>query len=338
MNLDLKIDEFGRTFIVEACDNHFGSLDLAKAFIDGAELIGAQYVKFQHHLRHEEMDETEEMSPNFSEPLHKFLDRCSLSLGNHKILIEYCNNKNIDYLCTPFSFKAFQELYFLGQRLFKIGSGEFQDLLFLSKLSSFEDCKFIFSTGMCTEEEIVSNVKYLKKNNFKFALMNCISEYPPKSNNPNFRYIEKLRLLFPDITIGQSDHSPSIGSTLGAITLGAEIIEKHVTLNNLLSGPDKDVSITFDEFERLIDLSKDISPNKYHKLITKNEEIVRKWAYRGLVASKDLDQGELINIDSLESKRPNKGIPSSSFRNTIGAKTKKRIMKGERIYWEDLIL
>ena len=75
----------------------------------------------------EEMDETEDMSSNFQEPLHTFLDRCSLSLEDHNQLIKYCINKNIDYLCTPFSFKAFEELYSLGQRLFKIGSGEFRD-------------------------------------------------------------------------------------------------------------------------------------------------------------------------------------------------------------------
>ena len=93
LEVDLKFNEQGRVFIVEACDNHFGSIDIAKSFVDGAETAGAQYIKFQHHLRREEMDETNQMSENFSEPLHEFLDRCSLTLNHHKILIEYCKNK-----------------------------------------------------------------------------------------------------------------------------------------------------------------------------------------------------------------------------------------------------
>tara|TARA_B100001250_G_C19810206_1_gene795362 strand:+ start:2695 stop:3714 length:1020 start_codon:yes stop_codon:yes gene_type:complete len=336
MGFELKQDSFDRTFIVEACDNHFGSLDSAKAFVDGADRVGAQYIKFQHHITYEEMDKTEDMSSNFLEPLHIFLDRCALTLNDHIYLIKYCRDKNVDYLVTPFSFQAFLELYSLGVRLFKIGSGEFQDLLFLSKLSDYKDCFFIFSTGMCAEHEIIDLVDFLNLYQFNFSLMNCVSEYPPELGNPNFRYISRLKKLFPNLLIGQSDHSPSIGSSLAAITLGASIIEKHVTLNPLLSGPDKDVSITFESFRELIDLSKDISPKDFSKSVSSKELNVRKWAYRGIVASCDIQKGDTLDLDKLTSKRPSNGIPSNEFSKLIGCKTNRMILKGQRLCWDDV--
>jgi N,N'-diacetyllegionaminate synthase len=336
--MNLKKDHFSRTFIAEAGDNHFGSVDVAKAYISAAENCNIHYIKFQHHIRKSEMDETDEMSANFSEPLHLFLDRCALTIEDHVELFDYCKDKNVDYLCTPFSFDAFKELYNIGQRLFKIGSGEFQDLLYLKKLSEYTDCSFIFSTGMCTEDEIVDTVNFLKLNNVKFSLMGCVSEYPPKIGNPGFRYIERLNYLFSDVLIGYSDHSSSIGSSLGALTLGARIIEKHVTLSEFLSGPDKEVSVKFSDFKQLIELSNDISIHNYNKNISNTESTVRKWAYRGICAGMDIKKGELISIEMITSKRPSDGIPSKNFESILGKKMNKDILQGARISLDDVKL
>lgn len=333
--MKLLSDCHSRTFIAEACDNHFGSIDVAKAYIDAADEIGAHYIKFQHHLRHEEMDETNDMSDNFAEPLHKFLDRCALTLEDHRELMAYCKSKRVSYLCTPFSFAAMQELYALGNRLFKIGSGEFQDYLYLRKLADYKDCSFILSTGMCSSKEIQGTYEFLMGLGLDFALLNCVSEYPPKIGDPSFRFVGTMKKVFDEVPIGHSDHSPSIGSALGAITLGATIIEKHVTLSSYLSGPDKDVSITFDDFAALITLSEDIGPVEGEKSVSIAEEKVRSWAYRGLCYSRDIKVGQIITLSDITSKRPSKGIPSKDYSSVVGKVANYDLIAGDRASYKD---
>ena len=334
--MNLITDNFGRTFIAEACDNHFGSLDVARAYVDAAEAVGAQYIKFQHHIRTEEMDETAEMSDNFSEPLHVFLDRCALSLADHKALIDYCKDKQVEYLCTPFSYAAFEELYALGNRTFKIGSGEFQDYLYLKKLANFSDCQFVFSTGMCTFEEVAETVEFLRRNGIDFALMNCVSEYPPRIGDPCFRNVEKMLNEFEGVLVGHSCHSPSIGAALGAVTMGAKIIEKHVTLSGYFKGPDKDVSVSMEDFGQLIELSKDIAPESVQKTVSESEKVVRNWAYRGLCYARDICSGEVLTLDNLTSKRPALGIPSKQFEDVIGRKVSHDVARGSRVSFNHL--
>jgi len=192
----------------------------------------------------------------------------------------------------------------------------------------------LLSTGMCSEEEISEVVSHLETRNLSFGLMNCVSEYPPKIGNPNYKYVKYLKKKFNNLDIGHSDHSPSIGSSLAAITIGASIIEKHVTLNSCFKGPDSDVSITFDDYELMIKLSEDISNQNYLKGISNKELKVRSWAYRGLVANLDLKTGDKININSITSKRPSLGIPSNQYLKILGKKINTNIKKGVRLKWE----
>ena len=324
--------------IAEACDNHFGSLDNAKLMVRLAKKNGADIIKFQHHIPDEEMLPIVPKSKNFKLSLYKFLKKYALKLKDHEILKKYCKKNNITYLCTPFSYKAAKELNELGVSFFKVGSGEFTDLMFIEKLLKFNK-PIIFSTGMSSVNEINFMYRYLKKNKFKnqqIAFMNCTSEYPPRINDINLKFILQMQKNYSDFIIGHSDHTNSIYTSLSAASLGARIIEKHVYLDDLNFGPDRDVSISFKQLNQLSNglniIEKALGRNK--KIYPKEQKI-RSWARRSLVSLRDLFPGEKITKKDFFSKRPGIGIPSKDYKKIIGKKVKKKINKNSLIRFTD---
>ena len=177
--------------IAEGCDNHFGKLKNAKKIVLNAKKSNADVVKFQHHIPDEEMLKNVPKSSNFDISLYDFLKKYSLSINDHLNLKNYCKKVGIKYLCTPFSYKAAQELNDIGVDWFKLGSGEFLDTPFIEKIIKFNK-PLILSTGMSTVKEIDFIYKFLiKKRFYKFAFMNCTSEYPPVLKDINLGFIKK---------------------------------------------------------------------------------------------------------------------------------------------------
>ena len=326
----------GNVFVIaEACDNHMGSYDIATALVDAAKYSGADAVKFQHHLAYEEMLKESPMSDNFTEPLYDFLQRNSLTLENHKKLKKYCDDKDIIYLCTPFSYKAALEVKDLVP-FFKIGSGEFQDHWFIDRLKEINK-PVLFSSGMCTWDELVLNIKHLEKLNFDFAIMNCLSEYPPNYQDMNLGLIKILKNEFPCIEIGHSDHSPDISTSIVATAYGAGIIEKHLTISEFIPGPDKSVSINPQLFKQLVTSLRYIkSTLGESKIINKKEEEIRTWAYRSVVSTNELEAGKIISKKDICTKRPGTGVLSIDYKKIIGKKVKNKILKNQFIKLEDL--
>src|SRR6185369_5970132 len=218
--------------IAEGCDNHLGNLDTAKEMSLRAKLADADAIKFQHHLPDEEMLPDIPMSDNFNIPLYEFLKKYSLTLDQHIELKSYCASIGIQYLCTPFSWKAAQELDQIGVEAFKIGSGEMTDIPSLKKIASLGK-PMIVSTGMSTYEEIDRTYEVLAATGVPLALMNCVSEYPPKYEDINLKVIGKMIDRYPKAIIGHSDHTPDLFTCYAAVALGAKIIEKHVILDKL---------------------------------------------------------------------------------------------------------
>ena len=312
--------------IAEGCDNHFGKLSNAKKMVLQAKKSGADVIKFQHHIPDEEMLKKVPKSKNFTLSLYEFLKKYSLSIDDHKKLMLFCKKQKIEYLCTPFSYKAAAELNSIGVKWFKIGSGEFTDVPFVKKILKFNK-PVIFSTGMSTKQEINMMCKIFKsqKNN-KLALMNCTSEYPPKFEDINLKFILELKKKYPKMIIGHSDHTNPITTSLGAVALGARIIEKHVYLNNLNSGPDRDVSISFSQLATLVKQIRNMElALGAKKKIYKKEIAIRKWALRSVVSIKDINKGEKLTNKNIWTKRPGTGIPSRFFDKVLGKKVRKNI-------------
>ena len=326
----VKASVGGVYIIAEACDNHMGSIEMARALCRAAKYAGADAVKFQHHIPYEEMLKQGTMSDNFDEHLYDFLERNALSLKQHYELKDYCEEIGISYLCTPFSLKAAQEIADLVP-FFKIGSGEFQDWWLIDGLIKLEK-SVIFSSGMSSYPELKKNVEYLRQSNLDFALLNCLSEYPPKFHDMNLKFITQLINEFPDIVIGHSDHTQTTFTSTLAVGFGAQIIEKHITLSKMIHGPDKDVSLDPEQFKQLVINLRNINQTLgSEKIVNMDEIAVREWAYRSVVATKDIFPGTEIEIGHLCTKRPGTGIPSKNYKSLIGKKSTKHILKNTMI-------
>lgn len=327
-----------RCFIIaEGCDNHMGNLSTAKEMALQAKLAGADAIKFQHHLPDEEMLRDAPMSANFSEPLYEFLTKHALTLDQHCDLKQYCRKLEIMYMCTPFSYKAAEEIVGIGLDLIKIGSGEMTDIPCLVKMATKLKKPMIVSTGMATFEEIDETYRALTATGIPLALTNCVSEYPPIWEDINLGVISLMKQRYPAAVVGHSDHTPDIYTCFAALTLGAKIIEKHVILDKRQPGPDQSVSIDFRELAQLVDgIRKIEAAMGERKAVHSREKDVRRWAFRSIVALRPIHPGETITQDMVWSKRPGTGIPSKHMAHVIGRNAIRPIAANTLISWADL--
>ena len=333
---DRLIGENQPVFIIaEGCDNHMGDLDTAKEMCRQAKLAGCDCIKFQHHLPDEEMLKDVPMSSNFDIPLYDFLKLHALTLDQHVALKKYCEEIGILYLCTPFSLKAAYELNEIGVDAFKIGSGEMTDIPSLVKIAELGK-PMIVSTGMSDLDEIERTYQALEATGVDFAFTNCLSEYPPKYEDVNLNVIPIMKKRFPKAVIGHSDHTPDLYTCYAAVALGASIIEKHVILNKQTPGPDQSVSIDFFDLYQLVDgIRKVESALGSEKKVHTNEKTIREWAFRSIVSTRPIKQGEVITQEMIWSKRPGTGIPSHKMNEVIGKTATKDIPENVLLAWED---
>jgi N,N'-diacetyllegionaminate synthase len=323
--------------IAEACDNHFGSIDRAKEMIVLASESRCDAIKFQHHLPDQEMLPDVPMSGNFSEPLYEFLKRNALTISQHAELKAYCESLGVQYLCTPFSFQAAQELVGIGVEGLKIGSGEMTDTPSLQKMAQNFGLPMIISTGMSSYEEIDLTYQLLRAENISLALLNCVSEYPPEYRDINLGVISIMKQRYPDAVIGHSDHTPDIYTTFAAVAIGAVIVEKHVILDKSQPGPDQSVSIDFPNLAMMVEGIRKIEEALGNeKKLHKKEEPIRKWAFRSIVTTKSISPGETITLNNVWSKRPGTGIPSRYLDDIIGRKAKHSLVNDHLLSWSDL--
>ena len=323
--------------IAEACDNHLGDLQAAKEMCVQAKLAGANAIKFQHHLLDEEMLPDVPSSSNFNMPLYEFLKKHALTLGQHRELMGHCRDIGIQYICTPFSYKAAEEMVSIGLDVIKIGSGEMTDLPSLRRMADHLRKPMIVSTGMSTLEEIDRTYQTLVSTGVPFALMNCVSEYPPVYEDVNLRVIETMQRRYLKAVIGHSDHTPDLYTCFAAVTLGAKIIEKHVILDKQQPGPDQSVSIDFREFAALVDgIRKVEAALGDEKKVHGQEKQIRQWAFRSLVTTRCVRQGEVLSGEMIWSKRPGTGIPSHLRDRIVGRRAVRDIPSNALLTWDDM--
>jgi len=324
--------------IIEACVNHQGNINIAKKMIDTSKMLGADCIKFQHHIVDEEMIRSVPKSKNFKIPLWKVIEKTNFTTEEHKFLKKYCENKKIHYLCTPFSIASANELNSIGIKAFKVGSGELTNQPFIYHLAKIGK-PIILSTGMSVLSEIKESVKIIKKFSTPFALMHCVSSYPCKYNLMNLDFIKELMSLFK-VPVGLSDHTPTFYNALGAVSLGASIIEKHFTFNKNLSGPDHKSSINKKELCHLI---KGVHANYLargnKKIIHKDEEEILSWARSSVVSKINLYKNDTLNTNNITTKRPsakNEQIPAKLFNNILNKKINKNIKINQILKFSDL--
>lgn len=235
-------------FIAEIGINHGGDYGMAVQMVDEAVAAGADIVKFQHHIPEAEMVA--------SHPWFQLMIDCQLIQSQLRDIKAYVESKGREFLCTPFSFEAAAQLMDIGVNGFKVGSGELNHIEFQKYIASF-GLPMLVSTGMSSRDEIKATTTAIRKQNRHVVLLNCTSTYPATAEQSRLRRIEWLRSTF-NLPVGQSDHTPTISTALGAIALGAVCIEKHFTLDRGLPGPDHSGSVLPREFRQLVDMGMEI--------------------------------------------------------------------------------
>ena len=326
--------------IAEAGVNHNGKLNYAKKLIAAASKAGADFVKFQTFNPDEMIIKTAELAKYQKKNLksktsqYKMLKKYELNKKWYKNLIDCCKKNNIKFISSPFDISSIHFLKKLNLNYIKIPSGEIDNYPYLKEIASLNK-KTILSTGMSTLKEISFALKTLLKfglSKNKISILHCHTDYPSSIDDLNLNCIKTIKKIFK-LQTGYSDHSMGITAPIVAAALGSEIIEKHLTLNRELRGPDHQASIDPKEFSQMVasvrQVEKMLGDGK--KIPTskelKNKTLVRK----SIVASKKIFSGEKFTSSNITTKRPAMGKSPKLYKNMLGKISKKNYERDEFI-------
>ncbi len=325
--------------IAEACINHEGRIDIAREMVFHARAAGCDAIKFQMHVLDDEMLREAPQSANFDEPLYDTLARTNLSVEEHLELKALCESIGIDYLCTPFS-KASADLLAdrLGVEVYKVGSGECTNHP-LQRHIAAKGKPMIVSTGMTELGEVDETVAVLKEAGAAFALTHCVSAYPCPYDRVNLGVIPMYRERY-GVPVGLSDHSVGIYTALGAIALGACIIEKHFSLDRTQPGPDHKSSIEPPALAELVKGCRAVweARGDRREIFPEEREIV-SWARESVVSVAPIPAGTVITAEMVAVKRPSPGegaIAAKHLDEVIGRTAATDIAPDRQILWREL--
>jgi N-acetylneuraminate synthase len=272
-----------------------------------------------------------------TDKLWDIIKRCELTADEELRVQAYCRSKGLIYLSTPFSREAADRLHEMDVPAFKIGSGECNNLPLIAHIADFGK-PIILSTGMNDLESVQRSAAVIAEKGAPLALMHCTSMYPTPYEKVRFGAMEQLAETFPDIPIGLSDHSENIWTCLGAVALGASIVEKHFTVTRDWPGPDISISIEPGELRDLINGSNAIwAARGGTKSILPSEQPVIDFAYASVVTIANVQVGDEFTLDNTWVKRPGTGqIGASELPNVLGKKAARQIDEGHALTRNDV--
>jgi len=323
--------------VAEAGINHNGSFKLAKKMVDQAKKIGIDCIKFQTHITEKEMIKSNIKPGNISKKtLWSIIKNSELSEEEEEKIQQYCKQKKILFLSTPFSIEAVDRLEKMKMPAYKIGSGELTNLPFLTRIAHTKK-PVILSSGMSEINEIKNSVNFFKKQHIPLILLQTTSIYPSNYQDVNLGVIERFQKLF-NIPIGLSDHSLGIYTALGAVAKGACLIEKHFTLDKNLPGPDQKLSLNSNEFLELVKGCKAVKlALGTSKKILPEERPILKFARESVVSLTNISKGERFSEKNITTKRPATGdIPSKDYYKIIGKLAKRDISNNVQLSLKDI--
>lgn len=319
--------------IAEVGINHEGEIERALRLVDAAAAAGAEVVKFQCHITEKEMVPTDMTPGEISrERLWDIIKRCELNEEEERRVQAHCRDKGVLYLSTPFSREAADRLEAMDVPAFKIGSGECNNLPLLEHIAA-KGRPIILSTGMNDLASVERSVAVLRRAGVPFALTHCTSMYPTPYDKVRLGAIDELRRAFPDAPIGLSDHSLGIWTCLGAVSLGACILEKHFTISRDWPGPDTGISIEPRELKDLIDGSRAIwMARGGGKTILPEERPVIEFAYATVVTTAAIRAGERFDRTNTWVKRPGTGpIPATRLDDVLGRRAVRDLQTDQHV-------
>lgn len=295
--------------IAEIGINHEGSLKVAFEMVDAAIKAGAEVIKHQTHVVEDEMssDAKNVIPGNADVSIYEIMARCALNEEDETKLKEYVESKGAIFLSTPFSRAAALRLERMRVEAYKIGSGECNNFPLLELIASFGK-PIILSTGMNDIASISKSVEIFRKHKVPFCLLHCTNVYPTPDHLIRLGGVEELAKVFPDAVVGLSDHSIDNLACLGAVAVGASVLERHFTDCKDRSGPDIECSMDIEECADLIRLSKRMKSMRGGcKGAVEEEQVTIDFAYASVVTITPVKEGEVFSSKNLWVKRPGTG-------------------------------
>jgi N-acetylneuraminate synthase len=338
---ELWRDTKAPAFIIgEVAQSHEGSLGQAHAYIDAIADAGADAVKFQTHIAAEESSPDEPWRVKFSTQdasRYDYWKRMEFTPEQWAELKEHADKRGLTFLSSPFSLAAVRLLDSLGMTAWKIASGEVGNFLLLDAIRATGK-PVLLSSGMSGWQELDKAVHFLKEKQTALAVMQCTTAYPCPPEKAGLNLLQEFKTRYACPT-GLSDHSGTIYPSLASITLGAKLIEVHVTMSRQMFGPDVPASLTCEEFSELVEgtrfietaLLNPVNKDKAAEGLSPLREIFGQ----SITAARDLTAGSVIALQDLGSRKPGNGLPVSSALELKGRKLSKYVTAGSLLKWSD---
>jgi N-acetylneuraminate synthase len=313
--------------IAEAGVNHNGDMQLAKQLIEAAAEAGADVVKFQT-FKADKLATTkagkasyQQQTTDNAENQQQMLQRLELDPDQHQQLISHCHNSGIEFLSTAFDDPSIDLLNTLNLKRLKIPSGEITNLPYLRRIGGLGK-PLILSTGIANLGEIEAAISVLETAGAKRAqitVLHCTTEYPAPMDEVNLRAMQTIGQAF-GVAVGYSDHTAGIEVPIAAVALGATVIEKHITLDQNLPGPDHKASLEPKDFAAMVRAIRNIEQalGDGIKRPTASEAANLPIVRKSLVASRAISIGELFSATNITAKRPGTGISPMRWDELIG--------------------
>lgn len=324
------------TFVIaEIGNNHNGSLERAKHMVDLAAGMGVDCVKFQmRHIDQLYRKRTINKSGDDlgTEYLMDLLVRFELTLDEHRELSVYCAQKDILYMCTPWDNLSVDVLEDFGVQAYKVASADLTNMPLLDRLAQTGK-PLILSTGMSTSDEVKITAEFLTTRDVQFALLHCNSTYPAPFHDINLKWMNKITDVHS--IVGYSGHERGIAVSLGAVALGAKIIERHFTLDREMEGPDHAASLTVDQFSELTKGIRELEEalgSDEERIVSQGEMINREVLGKSLVCTKALPAGTVLTAEHIKVISPGQGLSPQNYEALLG-KTLRHDMNEEDFFF-----
>lgn len=315
--------------IAEAGVNHNGDYQRAVDMVYAAKEAGADYVKFQTAVPELVISsvapkaEYQKETTGGNESQLEMCRKIHLKLDDYLPLSELCREVGIGFMSTPFDLVSIDCLAPLRMDFWKIPSGEITNLPYLRKIAA-KGGKVILSTGMSELPEIEAAMNVIEAGGIPrddISLLHCNTQYPTPMHDVNLRAMEQLRSLHPGM-VGYSDHTTGIEVPVAAVAMGAEIIEKHFTLDKSLPGPDHRASLDTAELRAMVNAIRNIelAIGDGEKHVSDSERPNIEIARKSIIAARDIKAGEILTEENLTVKRPGNGISPMRWDEVVGSR------------------
>jgi N-acetylneuraminate synthase len=321
---------------------HDGSLGLAHAFVDEIARGGADAVKFQTHIAEAESTPAEPFRVKFSrqDPTrYEYWKRIAFTEAEWQGLADHAREKGLMFLSSPFSTEAVSLLSRVGMPMWKVGSGEIGTVPLLDAMIA-TGRPILLSSGMSDLAELDKAVDRVRRAGLPFAVLQCTTAYPCPAERIGLNMIPFFRDRYQEAYVGLSDHSGTIYPGIAAATLGAEVVEVHVTLSRGMFGPDVPASVTVEELRQLVDGIRFVERMRAHPVdkdaIAREMAPLRAIFTKSVVARERLAAGTVLTEANLAAKKPGTGIPADQLPQFVGRRLRRTLEIDEQLRADDV--